>query len=393
MRRRAALLAALLLLLSGCWSRVEVTDLAVVVGMGVDKGENAPVRVTLLVSRTVSGGGKQEQRPAGGDPTWVVAREAQNVNDAMRQIVLASARRISLHHIRVVLIGEEYAREDVGGLLDYMVRSPQIRLMTRPMVVQGTAQEVFETPPQLEMLQSENLVEIVQAKGGVDQRLKEFAVARISETHSGWMYMLKVIDKPARNPGAPERAVEFSGAALFLKDKMVAMADRKLAQALLWLLNNPTQGIISSPCPNDPAKSMSGRIEEGRTKIIPVLTGNKLSFQVLANGRVDLVRTDCGVDVIQSAVRGRLEKQLGDDLAARIQELVALFKEKGIDPVGFGKYVQLKQTAYWRTVADKWPQPMKEVPVKVTTKITIQHTGLLLEPSNLTDRELKAKKK
>ncbi|MDB4897422.1 MAG: gerKC2, partial [Firmicutes bacterium] len=120
MLRRASLCILMLLMLTGCWSRVELNDIGVSLGMGVDQGESAPVRLTLYIARSMGGGTGASK--AGGDPDWVVAREAQNIADAMREIALASPRRLTLHHLRVVVVGEDYARAGIGELMDFIGR-------------------------------------------------------------------------------------------------------------------------------------------------------------------------------------------------------------------------------------------------------------------------------
>ena len=384
MRRRAGLLVMACLLLTGCWSRIEVSDLGVVVGLAVDRGERLPARVTLYLSRS-PGAGQFER----GQAQWVVAREGGNVADALSQIRRASSRRLSLHHLRVVLVGEEYARGGMDELLDFLSRHPQIRLLTRMMVVEGRAQAVLETRPTLEALQPENIARIVQAKGGPDPRLKEVLVGRAADSFSPWVYTVHLLERPARLEDTGELAVELSGAALMRSDRVVAMVDRRLAQAISWLEGNPVEATLVAQCPGDGDRTISAHVQRGEVRIYPTVVKGALSISVRVVGTVDVVHSECNVDVIPPDSRGVLERQLEKDLVGRLEEIIRIFQESETDPVAFGKWVQLKQSAFWRTIPkDGWPKVWKVTPVKVQVGIVLNRAGLLTDPANRTRHEL-----
>lgn len=388
-RRIGALLAVLTLLLSGCWSRIEVNDLGVVTGLAIDVGEQAAVRVTMFLAR--SGGeqkGTDKPSSGGSSPVWLVAREAETISDAFREVAMASSRRLSLHHLRVVLVSEEYARKGLAGLLDFLTRYPETRMTIRPMiVVGGRAQDILATPPQLESLQPENLVKTIEAKGGVVQNLKNFLVARVSQTHSGWMHTVHQIERPAQIPGTPDMATELDGAALFYGDRLVETLDRQEAQALAWLLENPRDSVVTAPCPASD-QLFSVRVERAKTQIRPSLVGNTVSFLTLTLGEVDLRQVLCPGEVESGAVRLKLEQALEEDVRSRLLDLIKKTQAHQTDPAGFGKRLQLKYPAYFRQHAQQWPAIWAKSKVTVTVQLHVRHTGLITLPLDKTRDEL-----
>ncbi|MDF2628614.1 MAG: gerKC2 [Symbiobacteriaceae bacterium] len=388
MRRWFALGLALLLLQTGCWNRVEVNDLGVVTAIGVDVGEEKPVRLSFYLARATGGISRQQ---AGSDPIWMVAREAENLTEAVDLIAMASPRRITLHHVRTVVIGEEYARRDVSDLLDFLVRNPQIRLNTRPMVAPGHAYEIFETPPEFEMLQSEVLQEFIPAMGLQDHRLKDFLVARTSLTHSGWMYGVRLVQRPVRQPGSPGVAAEQWGAGLFLADKMVAWASPEETRMLLWLLGDAQGTSLSMQCPENGDHSLSGLLDNPDARITPVWKGQSLSFNVAVKGNLRLVRSQCVQPMVEREHREKLEKALGEQVRKEILELISRSQALGIDPVGFGKRVQLGAPAQWRRISQDWISAWRKADIHVSVDLTIVQTGLLVKPGNKTEVELREK--
>lgn len=386
MGRRAVTLLMLLVTLSGCWSRVELNDLGVVLGMAVDVGEKEAVRLTLFVPRPLppqGGGGGPHQ--AG----WVVAREAETISDALALIRLTSARRLVFYHLRVMLVGEEYARTvGVGDLLDSLATNVEIRQTVRPFVVEGRAQTVFETLPQLRTMQPNNLVGILQAFGGVEWRLKNILVARASPTQTIWMHALNVRPGLAGIPGAPETGVNLSGAALFRRDFLVRMIYPWENQVIAWFLGDPKGAVITAPCPDPKRGSISVQVLRGKARIRPGWQGQNPSFRVEATARVNLVRSECRVGTIKEEENRReLEQVLEEDLRLRIEAFIATLQETGTDPVGFGKRMQLAYPAYFRTLGDNWIEDWQQASVQVTARVNLAGAGLMTSPATRTERE------
>jgi len=395
MRRRWLSLLLLLLfttvMLSGCWSRIELNDIGLVLGLAVDVGEQEEVRLTLYVPRPLtqhlSGGGGGNQEPA-----WVVAREADNFADALALIRLASARRLVFHHLRVVLIGEEYARRHgIGDILDVLATNNEIRLTVRPFLVEGRAQEVLETLPQLRTLQPFNLTGIVQAKGGLEWRLKDVLVARMSDTHSVWMPTVKVIPRQAAKPLGPTTTVTLSGVALFRRDFLQVVLDPWAYQVMAWFLGRPTGFTITADCPTAGKGTVSARVLTGKTRVRPRWQDDKVAFRVEAIATVNVTRSECGTGAVkEDEVRQKLEQVLADDLRRRLELFITVIQDAVTDPVGFGKHAQLAFPRYYKMMEDKWGEEVWiNTPVEVATRVTITQAGTVTGPVHPTEREMR----
>jgi len=360
----------------------------VVLGIAVDVGEEQPVRLTLFVPHPTSS--KKGDEAGQPDEGWVVAREAATISDALALIRQASARRLVFHHLRVLLIGEEYARTvGVADLLDLLANNVEIRKTVRPFVVEGRAQTVFETIPQLRSIQPNNLVGIIHAFRAVDWRLRHVLVARASVTHTMWMHAIRVIERPARVPGDPNTTVTLSGAALFRRDFLVQIVHPWENQVLTWFLAEPKGSTITAPCPNPDTGTLSVQVLWGRARIRPRLVGQQPAFLVEADARVNLDRSECDVTALREGEgRLELERAIEEDLRHRIQGFIDILQETGTDPVGFGKAMQLAYPAYYHTLGDEWLEVWKKAPVQVTTRASLIGAGLMTNKATKTHREL-----
>ncbi|GAB6933558.1 hypothetical protein JCM14719A_19110 [Calditerricola satsumensis] len=101
--RDASLCLLSLLLLTGCWDRVEINDLALVTAAGLDKGKGKTVKLSLQLAVPAAmpsvaggdggglgGGGAGAGRP----PTLVVSAEGITIADAMTKLQEKLPRRI-----------------------------------------------------------------------------------------------------------------------------------------------------------------------------------------------------------------------------------------------------------------------------------------------------------
>ena len=209
----------------------------------------------------------------------------------------------------------------------------------RPFLVEGQAQEVFETLPQLRSFQPFNLTAILQAKGGLEWRLKDVLAARMSDTHSVWMPTLKVIPRQAKTSLGPSTTVTLSGVALFRRDYLQVVLDPWAYQVMVWFLGNPTGFTITAHCPNGEYGTLSARVVTGKLRVRPYWQGDRPAFRVEATSRVNVTRSACRTGAVEDAdVRDQLEQALSDDLRQRIEHFIEIMQTRVADPVGFGKH-------------------------------------------------------
>ena len=145
-------LAAVLLLLTGCWSRIEVDKLAIVRCLAIDYLPEAsePYLVTLSVARPAAipvgdgaGGG-------GGGATQVFSGTGASLDLALNNAALSVPRHAYFTHNEVVLIGEEAAKRGLQETVDLVMRFHQLRLTNFLLLVPGIAHDVLLASGRLE---------------------------------------------------------------------------------------------------------------------------------------------------------------------------------------------------------------------------------------------------
>ncbi|MGZ6507300.1 MAG: Ger(x)C family spore germination protein, partial [Tumebacillaceae bacterium] len=158
MKRKATLLLILLmmvLLLSGCWNRRELNDLGIVVGLGIDKQGDRYLLTAQLVNPTeivsTKGGGSNL-------PVTTFQTTGRSVFEAVRRMTTISPRKLWGSHLRVCVLGEDFAREGVSKALDLLSREHELRSDFYLIVAKGTrAENVLKVLTPLEKIPSTSL--------------------------------------------------------------------------------------------------------------------------------------------------------------------------------------------------------------------------------------------
>lgn len=142
-----------LILLSGCWDRTEVNDLALIVGLGIDQKKDGKIMITVELIAPKAAGGGQMLGGGGGDGGGggrgkiVRSGTGATVADAISNLQEKLPRRVFWGHTKVIVFGERAARAGIRQHLDFLSRNPQARLRSNVLVSKGTAKSVLELIP------------------------------------------------------------------------------------------------------------------------------------------------------------------------------------------------------------------------------------------------------
>lgn len=101
-------LIIVIFILTGCWSRRELNDLAIALAMGVDSsGDQFKVSAQIVNPgevTSVKGGG-------GNSSIATYSSSGETIFEAIRKMTTKSPRKIYFSHTRLVVIGEELAKK------------------------------------------------------------------------------------------------------------------------------------------------------------------------------------------------------------------------------------------------------------------------------------------
>ncbi|MEW8978342.1 MAG: Ger(x)C family spore germination protein [Symbiobacterium sp.] len=387
--RRAVALLLLLPLLTGCWSRRELNDLALVVSVGIDLVEPAVYEVTLGVAgpgaagsgAAGAGGGQQggERQPV----KIVVTERGRSFAGILRAVELRLPRRINLTHALWVVVGERLAEHGIGDSLDFILRAPEFRLQGMIMMIRGrSVRELLEAHPLMEALESKALTEIAQARIGLEMRLWEFFSARATEYRAAMLPIVELVDTPDAGPIGQRYVAKLGGAAIMREDRVVLYLDAQEVRAIKWLRGHGREGVITVPCGEEPgAQDISFRITRASVRTRTAVKGNRPHFDLILQGRLRVSEMQCPRPLTDQQVQAELVARAEQELQDLVMQVIRKLQEAEVDPLFFGERIRALYPGVWRQVGGKnWGKTWRESPVHLTVDLRLDTTGLMSDP-------------
>lgn len=416
--RRRHLLVALLGLVAlgtaGCWDRVEVSDLAIVNGVALDKA--GPNSLELTVALAVPSRVRPPGSPGGGGqplpPITTQAAQGRTVMDALAALQEKLARRLFWAHNAVILLGEDLARDGVASVLDFFSRHRQPRLRTVIGVVPGKAKDVLATVPAIEPITPIAIRKLGNMRTSVPTTMRDFLAMLGTEGVEPIAPRIEVVHSGAPQPGLLEAPMSgrtsgspliqrdqpqpaFTGAALFKGDRLAGFLDDVDTRGVLWLRNELERTTVTVTL-GRAGRYVSFELVRATTQLKPRFVEDRIIMEASLFTEAELGEDAAGVDVSDPEVIGLLEEELEETIARRTLVVARkVQKEFRTDVLGFGEAVRRTDPTRWKQLKAHWDDLFPEVEVDLVVRAFIRRTGLASrplgtkEPKLLTAEELK----
>lgn len=376
-----ALLFLFLILTGGCWDRLELSDRLYGLGVGLDLVElpTAPrdirrpsgkyrMSTELAVWEAYASG---EQGGGGGlkppKPYWLLVTTGNSVGTMTEQYSKRSYRPMSWGHLKVIVVGEKLARENMVHILDYFTRQREVRRSVKLAIAEGEARKALEVQPKVEKIAAFALVRLLTASRGtnrsIDMTLGEFV--SMIDPHGGFLV-------PRIRPAKGEFAV--AGAAVFRGEKMVGWLGERETSGASILTNRSKGGTVEF---RDPATGESGslRIRRVRTKWRPHAEDKHASFVAEIQLEGDL--EECPESPLDPRKLNQIIKLVAAEVAKDAREAVAASKRLRSDFLGVGQLLAKWYPAEWERMKKGWnDQYASKTPVIIRkVQVRIHQTG------------------
>ena len=104
-----------LLLLTGCYDYRELSDLAIITAVSIDKvDDNLEVAIQVVNPK------KEQDTTSTNEPDFVTyTSSAKTVQEALRKVVNDSPAKLYVSHMEILIISEEVAKNHLNEILDF----------------------------------------------------------------------------------------------------------------------------------------------------------------------------------------------------------------------------------------------------------------------------------
>ncbi|MED4217134.1 Ger(x)C family spore germination protein, partial [Priestia megaterium] len=246
------LMIAMTLLLTSCWSKKELTDLAIVSAMGIDKTKDGRFHLTLqIINPGNVAGGMQGGGGSQSPPITIYSASGDNIVEASRRASGRISRRLYYAHTNLVVVGERLAKkEGLNTLIDALDRDPEFRNTSTLVIAKNsTAADLVKTLTPVDKIPANKVLktlEFTERKWGenVKTSLQEVMKSIESPGRGTVVSGFRLVGNAQQaqkldnlQESAPAATLRASGIAVLKQGKLVDWLYGKPARGTVWILD------------------------------------------------------------------------------------------------------------------------------------------------------------
>lgn len=374
-----------LIVLTGCWGKQELNELAIAAGLSIDKSDDGyEIGVQLVNPSEVS----PQQNASGLTPVVVHKEKGQTIYEGIRKLSLDSPRRIYMSQLRLLVISDEVAEDGIQEILDYLSRDTDFRSDFFVMIAKDKkAQEILKIQMVTDKIPASALYSLFETSGKYWAETVAVNAKVLSDA----------LTIPGKNPvlsgmsiegdikegettanmesSNPPAEIVYTGLGVLEKDKLVGWISEKEAKGYNYITNNIVNTIENIKCPGGGDISMvithsktnqrAKFIQDGQPKI-------ELDIRTKAN----IGEADCSIALENQSEIKALEKALEEKVTDIINNTIEKVQEDHkTDIFGFGETIYRSHPKKWKELRKDWKEQFANLKVNVKVKVNIKQTG------------------
>lgn len=394
---------------SGCWDSNEVDNQVYALALGVDKGVDNIIRVTVQFPTYKQGGAGGGGQGSGSGETIITTVDAPTILEATKILGTSSSRRISLLHLKAIVFSEDFAREGIESFLQPIARFRETRRVTQIIVTRGTAEGYIKANKTVigQSLSKAMDLKITQAddagyfphayfhnfyKSTISPYSQPYAIYAGVNQNSRLKPLQQDKESPLRTepgllPGEiPKKGNvnnEFAGTAVFDGDKMIGYLDAYETRYFLMVIDQFNRGLMSIEDENAPGKAIVLDIRPGRTPMIKAsFHRNKPVITIRLNIEADIISIQSGYPYEELKNIDSLNKQIKKHIQDGVVRVIDKSQnELASDFFGFGYKVARNFATIQEFEKYNWKKHYPEAEVYVEVVANVRRTGLMMGSS------------
>lgn len=377
------------MLLTGCYGKNELDDLAYVIAIGVDNysgdgnENNKEIIATYQVALPVKLAFDSTETGKEVYTTFTV--KAKSLEDANSKINTLTSKEINLSHTKLILYSEELAKESLEGHINSFLSNHAIRPKTVISVCKGKAKDFLENiTPVLESSPA-RYYELILSSFNYTGKLAETEILNFyANSKASFKSPIAVIASLTENDEG-----KFAGLALFKSEKMVGEISEDLVVAHLILTNSLNKDIFTVDDIEDDAKTLTFTIKQNKkTKVSVDIKDNVPYVDINVFLDAHLEGNGGDTDYLKKENKEKLKEVLSNQISSLIYDYLNTTTDLSVDSAGIGRYAKMNFLTYPDFEECNWPEIYKNSKFNINTNIELNVAQIVAHTKS---SELKSK--
>ncbi|MBK1810347.1 Ger(x)C family spore germination protein [Clostridium sp. YIM B02505] len=380
--------------LVGCWGAREPSQISIVTALGIDKeDENYLVTVQILNPGSIA-----LSRNSEGTPVTTYRMEGKTIEEAVRRLSLEIPRNIFLGHLRLLVFGEDLAREGIGKTLDYLLRNTEIRSDFYLTVVKGEkATEALNILTPLERIPANKIffsLEVSEKIWAATASVKLFQFIETLQKEGAEPILTSIFVhgnsdvgmniENIENVDVPSN-IQIGPIAAFKGDKLIGWLNDPQSTLINILIGDSKGFLIMVPW-EDPNEFVNLSTEKLSRKVIVEEVMGKPKIKVDIKIKASITEAMGIIPVDKPATVTQIEKKTEEYLKLRFSKSTTEIQTQfQTDIFGFGEIIKNERLDLWKSISKDWNKVFPTLPVEYNVKVEVTGTGTTtksLKPSH-----------
>ncbi|MGO4886276.1 Ger(x)C family spore germination protein [Anaerobacillus sp. MEB173] len=360
--------------LPGCWDRIEVNDIALIMGVAIDKKDDNLIEVTVeIISPGLEGG---QSNGAGGGVGKTVTRSAVGVNmaEALEKLQERLPRKVFWGHSEIIVISEKLAEEGLLNHIQFFFRHREPRIRAYLFIAKDQAKEVMALLPPIEPTSAEVLREMSVHETLLGVTLLEFMQMAEGESRASALPMIQILP-PSKERSGMETIAYISGSAIVKEGKMIGTIDDVVTRGLKWIRNETHHGNLSVK-PIEEEGYVTGTIVHADTELIPRKDNNQWTITVKSNIAVEITINETTLDLGLPKNIETLQNSFENQIEQRMKiTLDQVQKKMKADVFEFSRAIEVAYPKDWEAMKEDWDIIFPTIEVTFDTNADVTRRG------------------
>ncbi|KKI90065.1 spore gernimation protein GerC [Bacillus sp. SA1-12] len=381
-----AILMLILSLLTGCWSRKELNELAIATALGIDKTEDG-----YLISIQILNPGELAGKSSSGRTEVVrFMKRGETVFEALRKISMDAPRKIYVAHLREVIFGEEIAKEGIGKALDFISRDHEMRTDFYITVAKGsTASDILNVQTALEKVPANKLFSALENSeknwaATKSVKLDELINSIVSKGKEPVLTGIYVYNDPEAGSDiknvqnvSPKTGLKIDSLAVFDNDKLIGWLNLDESKGFNYITDNVKSTVVKVPMEDG---SISIETIRSKTKVKGKMVNGKPKINITINTEGNVGDVESKFDLSKPQNIDELNEKYQNDIKNKVETVIKKVQEDyQCDIFGFGEVIHRADPKAWKQLQKNWDEEFAELAVTVKVNADVRRLGTITE--------------
>lgn len=364
--------------LTGCWDYKEIEDVALVSAFAIDiDNDTGEYLINVEIIDTEEGINGPIFIPS------LVEMRGETIYDAIRNVISLTTQKLYFSHTSLVVVSQEFAKDGLAPLLDWLSRNEEPRLTISIYVSkEHTAKETLVKEAIRTKMRTFELKEIIKSNIYLSKSpdIQTYQITnQVQNKNIGSVLPLAEIVNINGN-----NTVRLQGSGYFYTDKLKGIFDPIETMKYLFVKDQIDHGVlIIDMQEKDNKDKVTLEILSNKTKIDIQIENQDIFLTVKMNTFVGIQEIDSGINYTDKNGRNLLKKKTEDFMVKEIGEFIESVQENAVDVFGFGNLISKKYPDLWKSIEEDWDTIFKELNIDVVSNVKIINSGHISNPINV----------